>query len=172
MRPRIMLEHLKMRNKILVAAAFCLATAGYSTLAQACPDYTISGETYQASGSEFYTPRTFEVIAGGDTRLTACPHIDPLTDVGSGYVMTRPDFTFSLSGMSAYTLEISVVSKCDSMLLVNTGRANWYYDDDDNGNYDPKIVLTRPSDGWLDIWVGTYDGQYCNAILRMETFYR
>ena len=172
MRPRIMLEHLEMRNKNLVAATLCLGIAGYSTYAHACPDYSISGESFQATGDELYVPRTFEVIAGGDVSLSDCPHIDPLTDTGPGYVMTRPDFTFSLSGMSPYTLEISVVSKCDSMLLVNTGRANWYYDDDDNGDYDPRIVLTRPSDGWLDIWIGTYDGEFCNARLEMETFYR
>lgn len=167
-----MLEHLKMRNKFLAAAAFCLASAGYPTLAQACPDYMLSGQTFQAAGSEFYAPRTFDVTAGGNTPLSACLNVNPLTDTGPGFVVDRPDFTFSLRGMGAYTLEISVISKCDAMLLVNTGRANWYYDDDDNGNYDPKIVLTRPSDGWLDIWIGTYDGQYCNAILKMETFYR
>ena len=55
-------------------------------------------------------------------------------------------------------------------LLINTGSANWYYDDDDNGNMDPKITLTYPSDGYLDVWVGTYDGQYCDATLRLETF--
>ena len=41
---------------------------------------------------------------------------------------------------------------------------------DDNGNLDPRIVLTRPIDGRIDIWIGTYDGEYCNAQLQMETF--
>jgi hypothetical protein len=54
--------------------------------------------------------------------------------------------------------------------LINTASVNWYYDDDDNGDLDPKIVLTRPADGYLDIWVGTYDGAYCDAILSLETF--
>ena len=31
-------------------------------------------------------------------------------------------------------------------------------DDDDNGNLDPKIVLTRPVDGRIDVWIGTFDG--------------
>jgi hypothetical protein len=74
--------------------------------------------------------------------------------------------------MSGLRLEISVISKCDSALLINTASANWYYDDDDNGNMDPKIVLTRPLDGYLDVWVGTYDGDYCDAILELETFRR
>lgn len=67
---------------------------------------------------------------------------------------------------------ISVVSRCDSALLINTASGSWYYDDDDNGNLDPRIVLTRPLDGQIDIWVGTYDGDFCDAQLRMETFYR
>jgi len=49
---------------------------------------------------------------------------------------------------------------------------NWFYDDDDNGNLDPRIVLTRPSNGIIDIWVGTYDGEYCDAVLSLETFRR
>lgn len=158
-----------MKNRILAAAAF-LASAGFSTLAWACPDFSISGEIYQATGSQLYTPSTFTVVAGGDIPLSACPHIDPLTDKGPAYVTARPDFTFALDGLSGYTLEISVVSECDAALLINTGRANWYYDDDDNGNYDPRVVLTRPSDGWLDVWVGTYDGTLCDAVLKLETF--
>lgn len=74
--------------------------------------------------------------------------------------------------MSGHTLVISVVSRCDAALLINTGNRNWFYDDDDNGNLDPRIVLTRPSNGIIDVWVGTYDGEYCDAVLSMETFRR
>ena len=74
--------------------------------------------------------------------------------------------------MGRYKLAISVVSRCDAALLINTGSVNWFYDDDDNGNLDPRIVLTRPSNGIIDIWVGTYDGDYCDAVLSMETFSR
>ena len=55
---------------------------------------------------------------------------------------------------------------------INTGAANWYYDDDDNGNLDARITLTRPSNGWMDIWVGTHDGSVCDAVLTLETFNR
>ena len=67
---------------------------------------------------------------------------------------------------------LKVVSECDSVLLVNTGAMNWYYDDDDNGNLDALITLTRPSNGWLDVWVGTHDGEVCDAVLSLETFDR
>jgi hypothetical protein len=37
---------------------------------------------------------------------------------------------------------------------------------------DPQISLTRPSNGWLDVWVGTYDASNCDAVLTLETFDR
>ncbi len=106
----------------------------------------------------------FRFVAGGNNNIRNCRNVTPGTDRGRGYVTTAPDFTFSLSGMGAYQLVVSVVSECDSVLLVNTSSANWYYDDDDNGNLDAKIVLTRPSDGRLDVWVGTENG----AVLRRD----
>jgi hypothetical protein len=72
--------------------------------------------------------------------------------------------------MGPYTLHIRVVSQCDAALLINTASATWYYDDDANGNLDPLIVLTDPADGFIDIWVGTYDGSFCKAVLELETF--
>jgi hypothetical protein len=69
-----------------------------------------------------------------------------------------------------YSLEFRVDSDCDSVLLINTGAMNYYFDDDDNGNFDPKIRLTRPSEGWYDVWIGTYNGSECTAVLTLETF--
>ena len=83
--------------------------------------------------------------------------------------MTAPDFSFDLYKMGGYDIEISVLSNCDSMLLVNDPNANWYYDDDSNGMSDPKIRISA-SDGYLDVWVGTYNGEYCDATLYLETF--
>lgn len=157
-----------MKRIVLVLFAWL----GLTTAAVACPDYNQYGETYNASGQQLRTPRGFNVVAGGDQYIWNCPNVRPGTDRGAGYFTTPPDFTFNLSGMAGLKLVISVTSQCDSALLVNTASANWYYDDDDNGNLDPKITLTRPVDGYLDIWVGTYDGQYCDAVLRMETFRR
>ena len=149
-------------------AFFCL-----SSVAAACPDYNASpAESYRASGAELYTPREFSVVAGGDNYIWNCRHIRPGSDTGAGYFPTAPDFSFQLSKMGRYQLVVSLVSECDAALLINTASASWYYDDDDNGNLDPRIVLTRPIDGRIDIWVGTYDGEYCNARLKMETFDR
>lgn len=155
--------------KSAAAAAAVLVMA--SAAAEACPDYSLSGETYEVTGDYLYQARSVRVQAGGQYSITACG-IRPRSDRGRGYVTRAPDFTVHLSRMNRYRLAISVVSECDSVLLINTGAANWYYDDDDNGNLDAKIVLTRPSNGWMDIWVGTHDGAVCDAVLTMETFDR
>lgn len=144
---------------------------GAATPAAACPDFNVSAvEGYQATGGQLRQPRTFNVVAGGENYIWNCPAIEPGTDQGAGYFTTQPDFSFALNDMDGLRLVISAISECDSALLINTSSANWYYDDDDNGNLDPRIVLTQPVDGRIDVWMGTYDGQYCGAELRMETF--
>ncbi|QQA41261.1 hypothetical protein [Pelagovum pacificum] len=156
-----------------------LAIIGLSaTVAAACPSFDTAGvEQYEASGGQLRQPRFFPVTAGGQNNLGGCSHIysrlgsDQL-DYGQSYFTTQPDFSFYLSNMGGVRLVVSVVSECDAALLINTGAVNWYFDDDDNGNLDPRISLTRPSNGRMDIWVGTFDGEYCNAQLRMETFAR
>ena len=158
---RRLLIALVMANFLGVGAAF------------ACPNFNAAAqEAYRGAGRDFYQPKAFEVRAGGDNYIWDCPNVRPGTDTGAGYFPTAPDFSFQLTGMGRYKLEVRVVSNCDSALLINTSSSNWYYDDDDNGNYDPKIVLTRPSDGRIDVWVGTFDGEYCDAQLQLESFDR
>jgi hypothetical protein len=152
----------------ILAVAF--ASMGFASAAAACPDFNQSGVGGSISGRELRSGIAYNVTAGGENYIWNCPGINPGSDQGAGYFPTPPDFTFDLSGMGGHQLVISVLSDCDAALLINTGAVNWYYDDDDNGNQDPKIVLTRPSDGYLDIWVGTYDGKYCDAVMELQTF--
>lgn len=157
--------------RIFVTAAF--AVFGFSSAAIACPDFNLAPqESYRASGKQLYSAQAFSVVAGGDNYIWNCANVRPGTDTGAGYFPSAPDFSFQLTGMSRYQLVVRVVSECDAALLINTASANWYYDDDDNGNLDPRIILTRPVDGRVDIWIGTYDGEFCNARLELETFDR
>lgn len=87
----------------------------------------------------------------------------------TGFFTTPPDFTVYITNVRKFSLEIAVESECDSALLVNSPDGIWFYDDDSNGALDPFLSLTTVPDGWLDIWIGTYDGEYCNATLRLET---
>ena len=151
--------------------AIALSFIGTATIA--CPDYTLWGrETYETTARELYTPRSLNVVAGGDINLERCRiRARNWTGPMPGWVIREPDFSITIYGLSGYQLEFRVESNCDSVMLINTAGANWYYDDDDNGYGDPKIRLTRPSgDGIYDIWIGTYDGNQCDARLIMETF--
>jgi len=144
---------------------------GFGGAASACPDFSLWGaERFETSGAVLQQRRDFNVAAGGDNFIGNCPNVVPRTDRGAGYFTTAPDFSFDLSGMGGMQLVISVVSQCDAALLINTATTGWFYDDDDNGNLDPRIVLTQPANGVLDIWIGTFDGAVCNSVLSLETF--
>ncbi len=157
-------------------AALALACAPFIASAQSCPnpDGPDNYGTYSATGDQLFQPRQFSLQAGGNVDITKCGNVRPQTDRGPGFVTTNPDFSFQLSGMNRYRLELSVVSACDSILLINTGSVSWFYDDDDNPSSigDPRITLSRPANGRIDVWVGTYDGAFCDATLTLETFYR
>ena len=157
-----------MKMRVLVSALFA---ALITTAVQACPNVNLYGDTYELHASDLYNPQSVSVVAGGDRQIGNC-NLKFGSDRGTGFVTEEPDFSLNLSGMQNYKLSISVVSDCDAILLINTGSVNWYYDDDDNGNYDPMITLSRPSNGWLDIWVGTHNGALCDAVLTLETFKR
>ncbi|MCF2903519.1 hypothetical protein L0666_00830 [Octadecabacter sp. CECT 8868] len=140
---------------------------GFVGTAQACPDYTLWGnEVYNSTGGQLFSPRQFNVVAGGDNNLQRCGFASGV----DGFVITEPDFSFDLSGMNGYRIVIDVKSNCDSVLLANTADTQWYYDDDSNGNADPRLDIGNPGNGVLDVWVGTFDGQTCNAVLTLETF--
>ena len=160
--------------KTLVASIAVLL--GGTIAAAACPDVTLYGDqTYQVTGKQLYQRQEWPVVAGGDNAISNCKSIRPRTDRGDGWVATPPDFSIELSGMGRYSLSIGARTddpNCDPILLINTGSENWYYDDDDWGDGDAIIQLTRPSNGWLDIWVGTFGGNVCDAYLAMETFDR
>ncbi|MBS9716568.1 hypothetical protein ACFFUT_16220 [Pseudohalocynthiibacter aestuariivivens] len=145
----------------------------WAGVANACPDFQLWGnERYDLTAQQLYSPQGFRVVAGGNNNLAAC-RIKARNFRGAmpGYVTTAPDFSMTVRGRSGFQLEFRVVSNCDATLLINTASGNWYFDDDDNGNADPKIRLTRPAaDGIYDVWIGTFDGSSCDAVLYMETF--
>ncbi|GIT90019.1 peptidase S1 [Jannaschia pagri] len=158
-------------SKTAMAAACGLAMM--SSAAVACPDVRQNGAYGRYTGSDLYDPKYFNVTAGGNYSLKRqCGGIykQLRSDRGEGFFPIPPDFTLETPGLAGFTLVVAVVSECDSTLLINTPAGNWYYDDDDNGNLDAMISLTSPSSGILDIWVGTADGAYCDAQLRLETF--
>ncbi|MEX0628527.1 MAG: hypothetical protein WEB63_07360 [Cucumibacter sp.] len=155
--------------KVIFAA---LLVALFTVAAQACPDYRLGGKGLSYNATELYQSHSFKVIAGGEEDLERCDIrvLNPPPRFATGYVTESPDFELDYSSTRGYALELRVESECDAVLLVNTGAGNWYFDDDDNGNLDPKIRLTQPSGGIYDVWIGTFDGDACDAVLILETF--
>lgn len=98
-----------------------------------------------------------EVIAGGDVDLTNCGQ-------PAGFVISNPDFSFTMTGIYG-PVQVSVDSPgCDTLLLINGVDGTWYYDDDSSGDLMPWIEVVA-DDGQMDVWVGTYAGDYCDATL-------
>lgn len=147
---------------------FLIITLFAPSIAFACPDTSLYGEQYDFTGRDLYTPRYFDVIAGGENSMARCGRSMGMSGK-TGFFTTPPDFTVYITNIRKYSLELAVESECDSALLVNSPDGIWFYDDDSNGALDPFLSLTTVPDGWLDIWIGTYDGEYCNATLRLET---
>jgi len=139
-----------------------------SLAAAACPEVSQGGTEIRYTAAEIYQAKSFDVVAGGSQNLSKCNF--PGLGTRTGYVATAPDFELYYSRTGGYALEIRIISECDSVLLINTANGNWYYDDDDAGAGDAKIRLGSPSEGWYDIWIGTYNASSCDARMILESF--
>lgn len=136
--------------------------------ANACPTFEQMGQTYTMTGDQLYSPHSLTLQAGGSTDISGC-------NVGGvGFANAVPHLSIGLSGMEAYgRLEIEVDAQCDTTLLVNTPTAQWVFDDDSGGNFQPLLNLPSSAalNGRLDIWVGTYNGSACDATIELETWH-
>lgn len=166
------MELKKIALKITAPIAIAFATIGMASAASAgCPDWQDPARAeIHGSAQQFYTRHSYNVVAGGDNNVEYCAVSRQTPERAVGYVAGQPDFEIYYDGLSNYALEISVSGQCDTTLLINTANQNWYFDDDDAGQGNPRIYLTNPSEGWYDVWVGTYGGNLCDAQLHLETF--
>lgn len=131
-----------------VTASLFFASPGQ---AQDCPDQTAYGTVRHLSAEQLARrPLRLPIPAGGDLNLANC------TDVpGIGYVTEGPDLSLRLtSNPNGRRLDFRVESECDSVMLVNSPRGRWLFDDDNNGNLDPAISVNRAISGWWDVWLG------------------
>lgn len=139
------------------------------TVASACPQLGLDADVVlEYSARDLSDGKSFRVLAGGDRDLDHCSSLHGAGDA-TGFVGENPDIEVYLSRVTGYSLDIRVVAECDSVLLVNTGNGNWFFDDDDGRGDDPRITLSRPSEGLYDIWVGTYGDDTCKARLYLAT---
>lgn len=130
-----------------------------------CPDFTLDAPVLSYSIGQLATPQVNQVIAGGDIDLSGCSEVP-----GTGWIIANPDFQVELTGNTALQdVEIRVDAVCDAILLVNGANGQWLYNDDTDGT-NPVILLSGPSDGAYDIWVGTLGPDNCDATLTISAF--
>lgn len=138
--------------------------------ASACPNWQFGGATFTYSGQQLYSPQQLNGAAIGGFDLATC-------DTGGiftrGFAGAAPNYTLNLAGMEEYYLVLDVVSQCDATLLVNGADGSWHFDDDSNGNLDPRLELRGSNviNGRVDVWIGTYNNTTCAATLGLETFF-
>lgn len=143
---------------LLIGLGLALATPA---MAAACPVVDVGVQEIDLDEATITARYGVAVVAGGDIDLSQC-------DFPAGYVIERPDFSFNLAGVYG-PVEISVDSPgCDSMLLVNAPDGSWHWDDDSGGDLLPLMTVEIAEDGRLDVWVGTFDGSYCDATLVLN----
>ncbi|MCB1395384.1 MAG: hypothetical protein H6898_02100 [Rhodobacter sp.] len=154
---------MNMISKVIFTA---IASAILPVAASAsCPSYAVSGLPINHSSDEVWTPQRHSVIAGGNIDLASCPSVP-----GHGHIIEHPDFTLYYDAQArGRALEFRVTASCDTVLLVNTATAQWVFSDDDT-DLNPRIRVADAPDGRYDIWVGTFAGATCDAVLSVESF--
>jgi len=136
-----------------------------SGAALACPAMNMSSGATMLTGSDLSVPESFNVVAGGENTLDQCG----LGMLGFGQFRSVPDVSFVPPAMNGRPLTLSVTSDCDPTLLVNSADGEWHFNDDTNG-LNPAITLENPAatNGQIDVWVGTFSGGGCPAVLNVQ----
>ena len=153
-------------KKILGSMAFIgfLACLGVAE-AQSCPDWSGTNQMISRSSDDLYSADRFEIVSGGSVYLTACSSVP-----GVGHVAETADLTLDFTNRSGHQLTFRVESSCDTTLLINTPDTDWIFDDDGGDNVSPYVAINKAPSGVYDIWVGSFEDDYCSSTLIIETF--
>jgi hypothetical protein len=149
----------------LIVETFPPADAGGGDAGAAqCPEWSLGGAEVQlTAGGNTELP----VVAGGGINLFERASACGLQ--GVGYVAAAPDFTVYYDAPNADgELTLSVVSACDTVLLVNDLNAAWLFNDDTDG-FNPAITIPAAAGGRYDVWIGTYGPSLCEATISMAS---
>ena len=144
--------------RIIMAALATLFIGSVS--AAACPVVSVGVTELYVSEADLASPFGASVVAGGDQNLANCGY-------AGGFVISQPDFSVNLADVSG-PLQVSVASPdCDTVLLVNAPDGSWWYNDDSGESLEPWMQVDV-TPGRMDVWVGTYDGSFCDATLVLN----
>jgi hypothetical protein len=148
------------------ALLLCLVWFGWPSPALACPSAGVAAvETHALTGRSLWSPKRFDVRAGGEHALIFCDGL------GWGHVRLAPDFMFDLTRMGRYRrLHLRSNAPCDTVLLLRDPLGRWFFDDDSGVGQTASLSLGKPVDGAYLVWVGSYQPEGCLAQLTLETF--
>lgn len=148
----------------ILVALLCLVALPDAV--RACPDAGAApAEQHRLTGRQLWSPKRFQVDAGGQIALTGC------AGSGWGYVRAAPDLQFDLARMGRYRrLHLRSYADCDTVLLLRDPAGRWFFDDDSGVGRTASLSLADPVDGSYAVWVGSYRSEGCVARLTLETF--
>lgn len=135
------------------------------TAAMACPAVNLSQGATSFGIDTLAVPQSVSLTAGGDHSLDQCG----LGMLGFGQFRSAPDYSFVVTDEPTSDVVLAVTSDCDATMLVNTADGQWHFNDDGNGNLDPRLSLAAgPAlTGQVDVWVGSFAGGDCAASLTL-----
>lgn len=85
----------------------------------------------------------------------------------TGSVGTRPDFVLDVR-TDAAAIELWATAEAGDLTLMVLTPGGRYLCDDDTLGFDPVVTIEQPERGRYRIWVGSYDGEYVDAMLRIS----
>ncbi len=158
-----------MTNWLKFIAASVLWAGLIGGPAFACPNPDLNAtDQLRTNGASLRMGDMRRFTAGGTDTLDGCDYLG-LTTTPPAFFNAAPNVTADLSGMVGLAIEIRVTSRCPTSLLVHTAEGNWYFDDDGQGLGRPLLLLSRPTNGLMQMWVGTDNGQSCSARVTLAT---
>ncbi len=137
-----------------------------------CPDPSLEGPRYLASGPSLLAPQTWAVRAqGAQTAPCADWEREASTPEDlAGFLPVAPTAVFHLSTMSPHIMIVSAQAECRPVLLLRTGDGLWHFGKTTNARQ--EVTLWGVADGPLQVWIGSATAQGCNGTVTLETFDR
>ena len=131
----------------------------------ACPEASQSREVMGYAAGALAQVQTHMVAAGGPSDLSACD----LGAIGFGRFDAAPGHSFVLEGAVTQPVVLAVTSPCDTAMLVRGADGQWRFNDDGNGDLDPRVTLAAEvaAAGKVDVWIGSLDPAGCTAELAV-----
>lgn len=106
---------------------------------------------FDLTGGFVPDPAAYSVTSGGSMDASTLG----LAANCRGFVTAQPDVIVRYSRPASW-VRFCVRAPGDTTLVINDAAGHWWCSDDEGGNLNPMIDLSRPPGGQYDVWVGSY----------------